>query len=492
MYIPIAPFLTDFYKIGHRRQYPSGTKDVFANWTARYGRNHDITHVTWFGMQYFLMRVLDEFWDEGFFGLALTTVISEYRLMMKGALGDPNPETSHIEALHRKGFLPIEIWSLPEGSSVPYGVPMAVIHATDPDFFWLPNFIETIMSAYLWLPSTSATTAGRYRSMFTKWAKAAGETDLSFIDWQGHDFSFRGMGGLDDATLSGMGHLAVFRGTDTIPAIDALVHYYGADYSCGGSIPATEHSVMCAGGQESEQETFRRLIEDVYPNGPLSIVSDTWDLYHVLTSIIPALKDKILARDGKIVIRPDSGDPVKILCGDSASENLCAKAGAIRLLAHALGTVPGSGKLPQIDHGGLIYGDAITVDRADAILKGTVEDIGLSPYVNVFGIGSYTYRHVTRDEHGKALKSTAVTIADGTTIGIMKSPVTDQADSSKRSLCGIPIVKQDATTSEFFVTTSLKPDDLKTSAMQVVYKDGSMLIETSLDDVRALIRENLK
>lgn len=171
---------------------------------------------------------------------------------------------------------------------------------------------------YLWKPCTSATIAFEYRKLLEAYAAKTG-TAIEFVDWQAHDFSMRGMSGFDDAMMSSFGHLLSFTGTDTIPAIDFVERFYGANADTelvAGSVPATEHSVMCMGMQDGEEETFRRLIEDTYPNGIVSIVSDTWDFWSVMTKIAPSLKEKILARDGKVVFRPDSGDPVKILCGE--------------------------------------------------------------------------------------------------------------------------------------------------------------------------------
>jgi nicotinamide phosphoribosyltransferase len=128
----------------------------------------------------------------------------------------------------------------------------------------------------------------------------------------GHDFSYRGLGGDEAAAMAGCGHLSVFKGSDTIPAIKAMEDIYGE--VTGFSVPATEHSVMCAGGEANEFDTYNRIL-GIYPTGIVSIVSDTWDYFHILTDTLPKLKDKIMARDGKTVIRPDSGDPVDIICG---------------------------------------------------------------------------------------------------------------------------------------------------------------------------------
>jgi nicotinamide phosphoribosyltransferase len=474
-------FYIDFYKVGHVIQYDKRTKQIWSNWTARSSRTSRQS-VVFFGLQYFIKKYLMDEFNAGFFEQSLSYILAEYREVIQKTLGVKDPKTDHIEALWHLGYLPISIYALPEGDSVPIKVPSVVITNTHDDFFWLPNYLETIFSAILWKPSTSATTAQEYRKLFTKHALASGETDLSFVDYQGHDFSMRGMSGLEDAILSGMGHLTAFNGTDTIPAILAANQYYDADYSCGGSVPATEHSVMCAGGQDDEFETFHRLITETYPTGIVSIVSDTWDLWKVLVDYIPRLKDVILARAGKVVIRPDSGDPVKIICGDPLATNWPAR-GTLRILADVLGTTAGKG-LPIINNAGAIYGDSITLERADRILTRIVDELKLSPYNMVFGIGSYTYEYVTRDTYGHAMKATAVRRGDEV-IPIFKKPVTD--DGLKTSLKGIPVVFKAG--SVYHVVDMGAPSDLDNCAYRKVYYNGRLLINEKFDTIRKRVRD---
>lgn len=481
-------YLIDFYKVGHIDQYPKGITQIWSNWTPRSSRiktQHTVVH---FGLQYFIKKVLLEAFTNEFFNLDRTTVLEHYKQVMRATLALDDPRVDHIAELHELGYIPIDIYSVPEGNSTPLNCPSMVLTNTHPDFFWLPNYFETMLSAYLWKPSTSATTAQRFRALFEKYAKESGETDLSFIDWQGHDFSMRGMSGIEDAILSGLGHLTCFSGTDSLPAILAANQYYGAALSCGGSVPATEHSVMCAGGQDGEFETFRRLIEDVYPTGIVSIVSDSWDLWRVLTDYIPRLKDKILARNGKVVIRPDSGVPELIICGNETAEGP-AKQGVIELLAQTLGTKPstsGSGKaLPLINNGGAIYGDAISFERAEKILQG-ITSKKLSPFNMVFGIGSYTYEYVTRDTYGFAMKATA-TRQNGQLISIFKKPVTDTG--GKFSHKGIPTVHGES--GKYIVKEQSNPEDLDKCAFEKVFSNGKLLIDNSFDTVRNRVRANL-
>ena len=477
-------YFIDFYKVGHIDQYPSGISQIWSNWTARSTRLVNQKTVVHFGIQYFVKKILLDLFAN-FFAAPCDELIEEYEIIIRSTLGSPKPRTDHIRALHALGYLPVTIYSLPEGSSVPIGCPSLVITNTHPDFFWLPNYLETVLSAYLWKASTSATTAQRFRKLFERYALAAGESDLSFVDWQGHDFSMRGMSGLEDAVMSGLGHLTSFRGTDTVPAILAAQHYYGAEFNCGGSVCATEHSVMCAGGQDGEFETFRRLIEDIYPQGILSIVSDTWDLWKVLTDYVPRLAPLIRARDGKIVIRPDSGKPDLIICGDPESPGTNQGKGTLRLLAEALGLKGNGSALPLIDGAGAIYGDSINYERAEKILDRIVNELKLSPYNMVFGIGSYTYEYVTRDTFGYAMKATAVRKGNDV-IPIFKKPVTDSGGKFSRK--GITAVYGNS--GQYTCTEGSDPGVLDDCSFLKIFCDGQLLVDESFDVIRRRIRED--
>lgn len=485
----ITMLLADFYKMDHIRQYPEGITRVYSNWTPRKTRREGVNKIVVFGHQYFIKAYLIEMFNEQFFDLPLEEVVGSYKKFIKNTLGIEDPKTDHIEALHKLQYLPIAMYGIQEGYRVNIGIPTLVVYNTVDEFFWLPNFIETMMSMVLWKPSTSATTAFEYRKKFLYYAQQAGETDFSFISYQGHDFSMRGMSGLEDAILSGMGHLLSFSGTDTIPAIFAANQYYAAplDYTTGTSVPATEHSVMCAGEKDGEFETFRRLIEDIYPTGIVSIVSDTWDLWQVLDDYVPRLKNVILTRDGKIVIRPDSGDPVKIVIGlrvyfelfertnqnevNPYMEDLPENLGVLQLLAKHLGVDPVT---RLINKAGCIYGDSITLERADMILQGILY-MGLSPYNMVFGIGSFTYEYVTRDTDGWAMKATAIE-RNGQVIPIFKDPKTDSG--FKKSRKGILAVNraEDWTpeNNNWVCKEEATLEELQNCDMKLLFIDGRM------------------
>ena len=482
--------LIDAYKLGHKDQYPEGTEIVYSNWTARGSRVSGVDKVVFFGLQYFLDKYLGEVWGE-FFDGDIDEISAEYERRVNGYLGpDNNIGSQHIRDLHSLGYLPLRFKALPEGSLVPTRVPMLTVENTDERFAWLVNYLETLMSCILWMPSTSATISRRMRGLLDDWAAKTG-TPAESVNFQGHDFSFRGMAGLEAAELSGMGHLVNFLGTDTIPAVDAIERYYPTDEWIAGSVPATEHSVMCAGGQDDETETYNRLL-DIYPNGILSVVSDTWDLWKVLTETVPSLKDKILARDGKLVIRPDSGDPADILCGTNAhsmepgrENNTPAQKGVVQLLWETFGgTVTETGHKLLDSHIGVIYGDSINYDRANDICERLAEK-GFASGNVVMGMGSYGYQYNTRDTFMFAMKATWVKIA-GEGKPIFKKPVTDSG--VKNSLRGRIAVLRNLETGELYAVDDASAWAEKESLLTTVWEDGKFVKRYSFDEVRANAR----
>ena len=479
--------LTDFYKIGHPFQYPEKTTLVYSNLTARKSRLDSVDEMVFFGLQYFIKEYLINYFNDNFFKEEKNKIINDYKRRVRTSLGSDLPTYSHIAALHDLGYLPIEIKALPEGSTVKMKVPVLTIVNTLPEFYWLTNWVESLMSSIIWQPCTSATISKEYRKILDRYAKETG-MPKKFVQWQGHDFSFRGMSSLESAILSGMGHLLSFTGTDTIPAIDALEHYYNADSDkelIGGSVPATEHSVMCAGAKDREVDTFKRLITEVYPNGVVSIVSDTWDLWEVVKpgGICDTLKNEILSRNGKVVIRPDSGDPVLIICGNPDGKTTEEKKGVIELLWEVFGgTTTDKGYKLLDSHIGAIYGDSITRERATEICQ-RLKDKGFASQV-VFGIGSFTYQYNTRDTFGMAMKATYVEI-NGVGREIFKDPITD--DGTKKSATGLLKVMKDDN-GKYHLLDKVTKIDEQTGHLKTVFKDGVLLKDYTLSEIRETLQ----
>lgn len=498
------PFLLcDYYKLHHINQYPPGTEYVYSNLTPRKSRIPSTNEVVFFGLQHFIKKYLIGYFNEHFFNREKDTVVQEYLDFCKNT-NTGIVSADHIGELHDLGYLPLAIKALPEGTSVPIGVPVLTIINTDPRFYWITNFIETLLSAELWQCMTSATISREYRRILEFYSS---KEDKDFVKWQGHDFSFRGMSSLESAINSGMGHLLYFYGTDTIPAILEISKYYNSDLEnelIGGSVPATEHSVMCSYTKLSEKETIRRLITEIYPNGIVSVVSDTWDFWKVMTEYLPELKDEILKRDGKLVIRPDSGDPADILCGLNTGDDdvelsdynvasyeefihLPQYKGAVELLWETFGGTTNSLGQKVLDpHVGLIYGDSITLERAAEICH-RLHSKGFASTNVVFGIGSFTYQYNTRDTFGFAMKATAV-IINGNIIEIYKDPVTD--DGTKRSAKGfIRVDYDDSGKITLYDSQNIYEENL--GLLRIVFHNGKMYGEVTFSEIRNIAETSL-
>lgn len=512
-------FLTDGYKLTHHIQYPKGTTKVISNFTprsSRYAFPQAQGKLVVFGVQY-MLKFLKEHFDDNFFMTKMrNSPYADSKRIMNGLKAEKIDElkeeftlytgveydTSHFEALWDLGYLPIEVRALEEGSIIPMRVPVLVVQNTIDEFFWLTNYLETIISNLLWKPMTSATIARAYKKILKKWALATDKNNLEGINFQGHDFSMRGMDSIEASVSSGLGHLTSFTGSDTLPVISGARKYYNepkGTFVVGG-VPATEHSVMCAGTKDNEIGTFKTLMDN-FPNGFLSVVSDTWNLWTVLTDYLPRLKEQILGRDGKLVIRPDSGDPVDILCGlQGTKEEFSGDEirhpsykGVIELLWDTFGgTVNEQGYKVLDSHIGAIYGDSITLDRAEQIME-RLEAKGFASTNVVLGIGSFTYQYNTRDTYGFAMKATYVEV-NGEGRPIFKDPITD--DGMKKSAKGLVKVwrargthgrslhqlKDEITWEEF------EADD---NDLKVVFKDGVLFNETTLSKVRTKLENSL-
>lgn len=520
--------LTDFYKVHHNKMYPEGMTKLYSNFTPRKSRLPGIDHVVVFGIQHFILEYLIKKFNKDFFFWGdpqepydrqeraewrKANVIEEYQRHIQ-------VDTKHIEALWDLGYLPIHIKALPEGTICPIGIPVLTITNTHPDFGWLTNYLETLLSCCLWQPITSATIAYEYKKLLTKYAIETTGSD-EFVQWQGHDFSMRGMSSVESAILSGMAHLVSFTGTDTIPAIYQLEESYDASGLIGASVPATEHSVMCMGQKEEEIETFGRLLE-LYPTGILSVVSDTWDLWKVCTEFLPILKENILKRGGKLVIRPDSGDPVDIICGtferEEVTDSLIAKTpglfsrteeraknspqekGVIELLWDTFGGKINEHGYKELDpHIGAIYGDSITLERARAICE-RLKAKGFASTNIVFGVGSYTYQYNTRDTFGFAMKATYGEITspkpkfpgdDGVEVEereIFKAPVTDSGE--KKSARGLLAVHKALNGPSLHLLQGCNAAAEQTGELQTVFLDGKLTKRQTLDEIRERLKIN--
>lgn len=545
--IPVNPILAiDAYKFGHMVMHPHEISGIYGNFTPR--RMEYINRLipeqfrdnklVSFGEEMAIKDITDSF-KNNFFNRPLDQVIDEYMSFAGPFIGE-NKEAAavlrkNITDLHNLGYLPLVIKALPQGTITNPQVPTITSRETVPGFGWLPQYLETYTSQSTWKTSTVATIARAYRRIYEHYADLTCD-NRSHIIFQGHDFSARGMSSTEDSIKSGIAHLTQFWGSDSVhAAYSAVTHYgYKNELPLAYSVPATEHSVMCLGiALSSEEETFRRLLTQ-YNTGIISIVSDTEDYWNTISNISANLKDLILSRQPdsmglcKTVFRPDSGNPVDIICGitkyykskvnipdtpewrDSEWEDelviaislkhdyistpegtiykinskdsvtnltLNETKGSLQILWEIFGgTINSKGYKVLNPKVGLIYGDSITPQRANDILAKMAE-LGFASSNIVFGHGSFAYNYNTRDSLGYAFKATAGIKYDGTIIPIQK---TVKTDTSKKSACGLLHVTENLT-----LIDNCTPEQEATGALQVIFKDGEMFFDTDFAAIRA-------
>lgn len=487
---PIAPlFETDAYKLGHNFMEVQGTEYVYSNFTPRGSRLDGVNHVVAFGLQAYIQEhLMDAF--EDFFAADEDLVAELYEKRVESILGPNKIGSEHIRKLHRKGYLPLHFRTFKEGTLVPMKVPMLTVENTDPEFAWLTNYIETSLSR-IWFSATNATKTVLMREKLEGWAKKTdGNTD--FVDWQWHDFSARSHQSAESCAISASAALLSFKGTDSLEAFEWIDYFYSGDNGfIGGAVPASEHSTMVARGKEGETETYRYLLEK-FPTGILSLVSDTWDFFGVITKILPELHDLIMSRDGKLVIRPDSGNPEDIVLGTSrvfGEGTTPEEKGLAELLWEQFGGTVTNGFKHLDSHIGIIYGDSISPARADRILDGLKQQ-GFSSDNIVFGAGGYfAIGDTTRDTFNFAIKATMLTI-DGAERNVQKDPVT--SNGSKTSAKGRLAVFKDEN-NEFYLVDEATPEQEAASELKPVWKDGKFIgAKQSFADVRKTLLSERK
>lgn len=539
----VNPILAiDAYKFGHMSMHPKEIDYVYGNLTPRSTKYFDRlapegfkdSKIVHFGMQMAIQDIYESF-EYNFFNRPIESIIPEFLQVAAPFIGENvearNILEANVRSLHKLGFLPLVIKTLPEGTVTSAKIPSLTVMNTIPGFGWLPNYLETFLSQSTWKTITVATTSRLYHKILKHFSDITCDNELH-LPFQGHDFSARGMSSTEDSIKSGIAHLTQSWGSDSVHAAYSATEHYGFtnDIPLAFSVPATEHSIMCLGSAlTSEEETFRRLLTQ-YNTGIISIVSDTYNYWHTITTIASNLKDVILNRQPdsnglcKTVFRPDSGNPVDIICGlsivdykdiDSTTETNIAVSnvpygtkgkfyatcweesngviknldaditseiseaetkGSIEILWDIFGgTINDKGYKVLNPKVGLIYGESITPQRAVDILT-KLEAKGFASSNVVFGIGSYAYNYSTRDTLGYAFKATCAIDNTGKIIPIQKIVVTD---TTKKSAAGLLHVSDD-----LVVTDNVTLEMEATGALKVIFEDGNCYFEHDFAKIR--------
>ena len=423
--------MSDTYKHTHPRMYPQNLTKLVSYLTPRKNMSVAFPNMVFFGLQAFIVDYLMDGFHEQFFDKPLKAIEYEYKHYMDIQIGVDNTEWPKIKALHELGYLPLEIRALPEGSVVNMGIPVVEMTNTHPDFAWVVQWVECILQAELWAPCAYATVGKAYHDLAEKYYNETTDGADPFMAMA--DFGMRGMSCMEDSIRASASWLLSFDKTSTIPALPYVDKYYAANCFVNGigkGAVSTEHSVMGANfAIDGDEITFvKRLLTELYPNTSFSMVSDTYDYWNMVDNIIPACKDEIMAHNGKLLIRPDSGDMVEITI--RTIERLWDTFG---------GTVNYKGYKVLDPHIGLIYGDGCTLNRVHEIYE-ELKNRGFAANNVVFGVGAFCFHAlfddnnkmtvITRDTFGMAMKATYGEFGDKK-LFIYKDPKTDDGNLKK-------------------------------------------------------------
>ncbi len=449
--------LSDSYKVSHFNQYPEGTERVYSYFESRGGK---FPETVFFGLQ----AILKEYFEGR---IILNGDNEDVKELVDQHVGPGifnYDGWEHILHAHA-GMLPISIRAVPEGMAVPVRNVLMTVENTCPECYWLTNYVETLL-VQTWYPTTVATLSGQIRKLILKHLEATGDPRL--IDFKLHDFGFRGVSSVESAGIGGLAHLVHFKGTDTMAALLAAKEYYHSE--CAGfSIPAAEHSTITSWGEENEELAFANML-DRYPTGMVAVVSDSYDIYNACKNLWGGkLRDKVLARDGTLIIRPDSGYAPDVI-------QQC-----IQILDDCFGsTVNEKGYRILNPKVRLIQGDGVDYDMIDRILT-RLRIFKYSADNIAFGMGGALLQKLNRDTNSFAFKCASVTV-NGVERDVMKRPITDAGKESKKGR--LKLIKVGG---KFETVGANVPGN---DYLVEVFRDGNLLVNHELESIRERAAES--
>lgn len=479
----INPLLeSDFYKQVHWNQYPKNVTKIVSYFTPRMSRLAD-KELIMFGLQGFIKEFLIEDFNEFFFNRTKEEVVAEAARILDNTLGVGLAGIERIGELHDLGYLPLEIKALKEGTKVPVGIPMFEISNTHPNFAWLTNAIESVISAELWHPMISANVGYKYRKIVDKYYNLSCDDSIAHNKALG-DFSMRGQESKRSAYKSSAAWLLSFVNTATVPAIPYMEQYYNCDCTkepVGYGAVSTEHSVMCSNFAVDGDEItmIKRLLTEIYPNTSFSMVSDSYDYWNLVDNILPQVKKEIFEHNGVLSIRGDSGNPVQVVTDT-----------VFHLWNIFGGSINSKGYKVLNPHIKAIYGDSITPQRAESIYKILVEN-GFAASNVTLGVGSFSmqcleedgvFKPYTRDTFGIAIKATYAEDKDGNPINIFKNPKECSFKKSQKGCCVVRYTRDNEMICEDGQT--FEKTNCYYNLLQLVFIDGKIVKEWSIQDIR--------
>jgi len=500
---------SDSYKVSHYKQYPPGTEYVYSYFESRGCDREGWASVCFFGLQYIIKRYL--------VGPVVTRAkIDEAFKLYSEHFGDgvnDRPDLFYKEGWEyileaHGGKLPVKIKAVPEGMVCPVKTALLTVVNTDPKCYWLTNFLETLL-VQVWYPISVCTNSRYQKLCIHKYLEDTGCTDWAIPGgavFKLHDFGFRGVSSVESAAIGGCAHLVNFLGTDTVAAMQCARDYYGAEKAAGGSIPASEHSTITSWGVDGEVDAMRNMLEQ-YPTGLVACVSDSFDIFKACKEYWGTqLKDKIKGRItdtsfGRLVVRPDSGDPAETCA--QILEILCEQ-----FKEGVTTTKTGHKLLPPYIR--VIQGDGVDWESIPKILQ-SLMDKGYAADNMVFGSGGALLQKLNRDTLKCAFKCSEITI-NGTKRDVFKDPITDPGKASKKGRLTLQLAADTTGFSDAdkykarqgkdgvpggtgflhytpdgkYVTVSGGKGDPSKDLLVDVFENGVLLRDWTLNDVRSL------
>lgn len=454
-------FYLDSYKHSHPTMYPSGLTSMYSYLEAR-GPSDFSNQTVFFGLQYYLQKYLA--------GTVLTReAIEDFAHFANHHFGSYAvfPKEKWLRLLDKHGGrLPLRIKAVPEGTVVPISNVLMTIESTDPEFAWLTNTVETLLLK-VWYPITVASLSFSIKKVCHNFLKETCDPDrvAGHLQFMLHDFGYRGVSSEESAAIGDAAHLINFMGTDTLASVPFLESYYDQGAQCPAySVPATEHSVMTMLGENGEAVTIQKVL-DAYPTGILSIVCDSYDPFRFVDILGTQFADQIRNRNGRVVVRPDSGDPVKV------SVQMLERIGQ-----YFSPSVNSKGYKVLPDYIRVIYGDGINYHSIGHILA-AMKAAGWAAENIIFGMGGALLQSINRDTFAMAVKCSHVVI-DGESVDVYKKPATQSSKSSKRGRLGL-LFNDDG-----FATVSESRADIGGNHLQTVFENGDLIAPVSFDEVR--------
>jgi len=485
--------LSDTYKQTHSRMYPKGLKKLVSYLVPRKSMFKNINKMVFYYMQAIIKEYLISNFKKNFFEKSEEEIIESYTMYMDVQLGEGNYELQNVITLHRLGYLPLWIRALPEGTRVNMGVPCVEIANTHEDFAWLVQWIECLLQTELWRPCLHATVGDMYYQV----AKEYYDKTVDDIEPEMamSEFGMRGAPCLEASAKTATAWLLSFNKTSTIPSLVYLKEMYSVDFSkskIGIGAVSTEHSVMGANfAVDGDEITFvKKLLTKLYPNNSFSMVADTYDYWNMVDNILPACKKEIIEHNGKLLIRPDSGDIIDISIR------------TVQKLRRTFGgTVNSKGYKVLDQHIGLILGDGCVLQSVTEIYR-RLEELGFAASCIVFGVGAFCFSATfeesfedtldgtskstkmivhTRDSFGVAMKA-SYGVIDEQEVFIYKDPKTD-TDGLKKSHKGCCQVYEEDGDLKCKDHLYGMIDESET-LLKTVFKDGKLYNETTFMEIR--------